>query len=267
MIHDERTGYDRLCAKELFAPDKTRKNKETGKREVVAKGTMSKLQEDFWREVASKYGYERPLPKELRQKGYRSLEAYKQHEGTTRELKAEIAAHEERLECLRQREGEIEQEIERLQPAAETVTESARTLYTARKDGEREKGLAGEIEGLRSRIGGAEREIEHARGLFEHLKEQVERVRGFVCNVGEQAAALLKSLGVDAFAGNPSVKAQGDMAKRVVVRQTVNLTPQPRRARASGIDLDREIGNAQDVARALNRDHASRGRSGQSHEH
>lgn len=92
VIHDDGTGYDRLCAKELFAPDKTQENPETGKREVVAKGTMSALQEDFWREVASRYGYERPLPKELRQKGYRSLEAYKQHEGTTRELKSEITA-------------------------------------------------------------------------------------------------------------------------------------------------------------------------------
>lgn len=92
VIHDGGTGYDRLCAKELFAPDKTRRNPQTGKREVVAKGTMSRLQEDFWREVSSRYGYEQPMPKEMRQKGYRSLEAYKRHEGTTRELKAEIAA-------------------------------------------------------------------------------------------------------------------------------------------------------------------------------
>lgn len=94
VIHDGATGYDRLCAKELFAPDKTQENPETCKREVVAKGTMSALQEDFWREVASRYGYEHPLPKELRQKGYRSLGAYKQHEGTTRALKAEITALE-----------------------------------------------------------------------------------------------------------------------------------------------------------------------------
>ena len=71
MIHDAETGFDRLCAKELFAPDKRRKNAE-GKWEVTAQGTMSRLQEDFWEQVAKPYGYERPMRHELRAKGYRS---------------------------------------------------------------------------------------------------------------------------------------------------------------------------------------------------
>lgn len=82
-------GHDRLCAKELFAPDKRRKNAE-GKWEVTAQGTMSRLQEDFWEQVAKPYGYERPLRHELRAKGYRSLDAYKVQVGTTRALKSEI---------------------------------------------------------------------------------------------------------------------------------------------------------------------------------
>lgn len=89
VIHDAETGFDRLCAKELFAPDKRRKNAE-GKWEVTAQGTMSRLQEDFWEQVAKPYGYERPLRHELRAKGYRSLEAYKVQAGTTRTLKSEI---------------------------------------------------------------------------------------------------------------------------------------------------------------------------------
>ena len=92
VIHGE-DGYDRLCAKELFAPDKRRKNAE-GKWEVTAQGTMSRLQEDFWEQVAKPYGYERPMRHELRAKGYRSLDAYKVHVGTTRALKAEIEALE-----------------------------------------------------------------------------------------------------------------------------------------------------------------------------
>lgn len=88
VIHDE-DGYDRLCAKELFAPDKRRKNAE-GKWEVTAQGTMSRLQEDFWEQVAKPYGYERPMRHELRAKGYRSLDAYKVQVGTTRALKSEI---------------------------------------------------------------------------------------------------------------------------------------------------------------------------------
>lgn len=89
VIHDAETGFDRLCAKELFAPDKRRKNAE-GKWEVTAQGTMSRLQEDFWEQVAKPYGYERPLRREQRAEGYRSLEAYKVHVGTTRALKSEI---------------------------------------------------------------------------------------------------------------------------------------------------------------------------------
>lgn len=89
VIHDRETGLDRLCAKELFAPDKRRKNAE-GKWEVTAQGTMSRLQEDFWEQVAKPYGYERPLRHELRAKGYRSLDAYKVQVGTTRALKSEI---------------------------------------------------------------------------------------------------------------------------------------------------------------------------------
>lgn len=88
VIHGE-DGYDRLCAKELFAPDKRRKNAE-GKWEVTAQGTMSRLQEDFWEQVAKTYGYERPMRHELRAKGYRSLDAYKVQVGTTRALKSEI---------------------------------------------------------------------------------------------------------------------------------------------------------------------------------
>lgn len=88
VIHGE-DGYDRLCAKELFAPDKRRKNAE-GKWEVTAQGTMSRLQEDFWEQVAKPYGYERPMRHELRAKGYRSLDAYKVQVGTTRTLKSEI---------------------------------------------------------------------------------------------------------------------------------------------------------------------------------
>lgn len=89
VIHDAETGFDRLCAKELFAPDKRCKNAD-GKWEVTAQGTMSRLQEDFWEQVAKPYGYERPLRHELRAKGYRSLDAYKVQVGTTRALKSEI---------------------------------------------------------------------------------------------------------------------------------------------------------------------------------
>ena len=67
-------GHDRLCAKELFAPDKRRKNAE-GKWEVTAQGTMSRLQEDFWEQVARPYGYERPMRHKGAQKRFGGLGA------------------------------------------------------------------------------------------------------------------------------------------------------------------------------------------------
>ena len=100
-------GYDRLCAKELFAPDERRKNPETGKWEITAQGTMSQLQQDFWREVASRWGYERPLDHATRAKGYRSLAAFKSHEGVTRELKAERASLEEQVRNSETRSMEL----------------------------------------------------------------------------------------------------------------------------------------------------------------
>ena len=94
-------GWDRLCAAKLFTPDKRERFDEDGNKlkkgqkpekgkvvwKVTERGTMSILQEDFWREVASKYGYDHPLDREKRGKGYRSLEAYKTHVGTTRDLR------------------------------------------------------------------------------------------------------------------------------------------------------------------------------------
>lgn len=96
-------GWDRLCAAKLFTPDKRERFDEEGNKlekgqkpargkvvwRVTERGTMSILQEDFWREVASKYGYDHPLDREKRGKGYRSLEAYKTHVGTTRALRRE----------------------------------------------------------------------------------------------------------------------------------------------------------------------------------
>lgn len=69
---------------------------------------MSQLQQDFWREVSSKYGFEQPLDRAKRAKGYRSLEAFKTHTGTTRELKAVIGG----LEAARDAKAAEVQEME-----------------------------------------------------------------------------------------------------------------------------------------------------------
>lgn len=53
-------GSGRHIGYRCRAEDERRKNA-AGKWEVTAQGTMSRLQEDFWEQVAKPYGYERPL--------------------------------------------------------------------------------------------------------------------------------------------------------------------------------------------------------------
>lgn len=160
VIHDSETGFDRLCAKELFAPDKRRKNAE-GKWEVTSQGTMSRLQEDFWEQVARFYGYERPLRREQRAEGYRSLEAYKVHVGTTRALRADLTALESEK---RDREMEAERAARKAAQAARDADAAADRLESVRQE-------LGEVEG----IAGA--------GLFELAK----RAKG--CGDGERERA------------------------------------------------------------------------------
>ena len=176
VIHDDETGYDRLCAKELFAPDKRRRN-DNGEWEVTAQGTMSRLQEDFWEQVSSRWGYERPLSSAKRAKGYKSLEAYKAHVGTTRELQEQIDQAAARLESVRRREREVGerhselvgelgsvQGLEQAVTRPKTLAESARALSDARSVGERESVARERNQALRSRISELTARIESLRG-------------------------------------------------------------------------------------------------------
>lgn len=190
VIRDRETGLDRLCAKELFAPDKRRKNAE-GKWEVVAQGTMSRLQEDFWEQVAKPYGYERPLRHELRAKGYRSLDAYKVQVGTTRALKTEIetlegardkAKHElDGLEQLR-----VESHVKLGAVTAKVDEKRAQAAEIDRKIAEkmaeldRLDGEIGEKIELRNEVGDnlqrEQRRLESVRQAAGRLEEDVEEL-------------------------------------------------------------------------------------------
>lgn len=177
VIHDEETGFDRLCAKELFSPDKRRRN-DDGEWEVTARGTMSKLQEEFWEQVSSRWGYERPLNSSQRAEGYKSLEAYKVHVGTTRELQAQIDRTAERLESVRRREREVGErhselvgqlgEVQGFEQAVaahpETFAGGARALSDARSVGERESVARERNRALRERISELTARIDALRG-------------------------------------------------------------------------------------------------------
>lgn len=185
-------GYDRLCAKELFAPDKRRRNKETGKWEVVAQGTMSQLQQDFWRDVASKYGYERPLDHTKRAKGYRSLEAFKTHEGVTRELRAETVG-------LGRRRDEARAELAEAKRRLEKVRRETAALEGQLRESERRAGELGrERDEARGRVQGLERRRDGLAARVGRLRQLVGVAATAVLSVAETAAgAVLEALGLD----------------------------------------------------------------------
>lgn len=161
------------------------------------------------------------------------------------EMDGKISEKTERLECLRRDEGrkieeigELDRAIEQaeLEPAAEAVSESVRTLWKARGAGSREEVLAGEVEGLRTALRaaegekeGLEREVreldERVRGFERGVRELGERLeglvsrwrelgRGYLSGVGERVAEVLGRIGVRAYPSAPPLSAMADDARR-----------------------------------------------------
>ena len=89
------------------------------------------------------------------------------------DLGQQVQQEQRRLEEVRRAVEE-----KRLEPAPQTLGESLRTLWTARNDGAREEGLAGEIDGLRSRISELERANQGARERVAELERGLPGLRG-----------------------------------------------------------------------------------------
>lgn len=234
VIHDAETGFDRLCAKELFAPDKRRKNAE-GKWEVTAQGTMSRLQEDFWEQVAKPYGYERPMRHELRAKGYRSLEAYKVQAGTTRALKADLTA-------LEQRRDEKAEEVARM---ASEVSGARAELDAVRADIQRE---SARLESLRQGTGGVARDVEELRPI-------AAEVRGW-----EAAGKAERGTILDSIAARCAGAARAARAAIEELGDRIWALMRPRKAQRGERSLDDVMREATEAARAseaLGRNHVA----------
>lgn len=234
VIHDAETGFDRLCAKELFAPDKRRKNAE-GKWEVTAQGTMSRLQEDFWEQVAKPYGYERPLRREQRAEGYRSLEAYKVHVGTTRALKADLTALEERRD-------EKAEEVARMDSE---VSGARAELDAVRADIQRE---SARLESLRRGTRAVERDVEELRPI-------AAEVRGW-----EAAGRAERGTILDSIAARCAGAARAARAAIEELGDRIWALMRPRKAQRGKRSLDDVMREATEAARAseaLGRNHVA----------
>lgn len=277
-------GHDRLCAKELFAPDKRRKNAE-GKWEVTAQGTMSRLQEDFWEQVAKPYGYERPMRHELRAKGYRSLDAYKVQVGTTRALKSEIETLEgardkakhgamtakrelDGLEQLRVEShvklGAVTAKVdEKLAQAAEIDRRIAEKMAELdRLDGE-----IGEKIELRNEVGD---EIQRESARLESLRRgtravarDVEELRPVAAEIGRWEAAGRAERGtiLDSITARCAGAARAARAAIEELRDRIWALMRPRKAQGGGYGLDEVARDATEVAKAWNRSHEAPARS------
>lgn len=113
--------------------------------------------------------------------------------GDLAEVDSAVEDAELRLEGLRRAEkaeaaavADLDRAIEQagMEPAAETLGESVRALWTARGDGERETVLAGEVEGLRSRISELEGANQRARERVAELDRGLPRLRERVRELG-----------------------------------------------------------------------------------
>lgn len=235
VIHDAETGFDRLCAKELFAPDKRRKNAE-GKWEVTAQGTMSRLQEDFWEQVAKPYGYERPLRREQRAEGYRSLEAYKVHVGTTRALKADLTALEERRDEKAEEVARMDSEV---------------------------SGARAELDAVRADIQRESARLESLRRGTRAVARDVEELRPVAAEIGRWEAAGRAERGtiLDSITARCAGAARAARAAIEELRDRIWALMRPRKAQGGGYGLDEVAMDATEVAKAWNRSHEAPARS------
>lgn len=277
-------GHDRLCAKELFAPDKRRKNAD-GKWEITAQGTMSRLQEDFWEQVAKPYGYERPLRHELRAKGYRSLDAYKVQVGTTRALKSEIETLEgardkakhgaitakrelDGLEQLRVEShvklGAVTAKVDEKQAQAAEIDRriAEKMAELDRLDGE----IGAKLE-LRNEVGD---EIQRESARLESLRRgtravarDVEELRPVAAEIGRWEAAGRAERGtiLDSITARCAGAARAARAAIEELRDRIWALMRPRKAQGGGYGLDEMVRDATEAAKAWNRSHEAPTRS------
>lgn len=101
------------------------------------------------------------------------------------DLGEQVEQETRRLESVRRRIEEKE-----LEPAPQTLGESLRTLWTARNDGAREEVLAGEVEGLRSRISELEGANQRARERVAELDRELPGLRGRYQQLEQRFGAL-----------------------------------------------------------------------------
>lgn len=223
------------------------------------KYALRAFQDRYWEQVGKKWGLER---------GEKSEDTGRTHKDTAQmkrdaarelhQVERQVEQETQRLEGLQQREVQLGEEIEELQPIASTIGESVRTLVAGRGDGGRERELEAEkaelgaevadleqqvaaaergirelerdLPGLRERARGLERSVRAARGRVEQLAKLVS---GYLANVGERMAEVLGRFGVRAYSGQPPLSALAEEARAASRASVVGQTRGQRRDRGA----------------------------------
>lgn len=157
-----------------------------GQSKVFTREQMKAFHADLEKAMEEHFGFvvgiqlEDPGEKQLSKLGQKDYIAAKR---TLERQQSQIAENTERLEGLQRRCEEVE-------PAAQSVGEGARTLWTARNDGAREEQLAGEVEGLRSRISELEGANQRARERVAEIDRELPGLRGRYRELEQRFGAL-----------------------------------------------------------------------------
>lgn len=222
---------------------------------VVNRTDLKTFHKDLSAAVDASLGFHVSIELDEAQKGAKQLSALSQDEykvakdelaaakDAAAAARAEADEAQRRLESVQQAEraaesevAELERQVDQaeLEPAPETVGQSVGNIFQSRGLGEREAGLASEVESLRNRVEAAEAEraelgrkvpeLEHRmrglersrEGLVERIGELVsewrERGGDFIAGVGERVVGVLKRFGVRAFDGPPPLSVMLEQA-------------------------------------------------------
>lgn len=246
---------------------------------------MSRLQEDFWEQVAKPYGYERPMRHELRAKGYRSLDAYKVQVGTTRALKSEIEtlevardkAKHGAMTAKRELDGleqlRVESHVKLGAVTAKVDEKRAQAAEIDRKIAEkmaeldRLDGEIGEKIELRNEVGESlqveQRRLESLRRGTRAVARDVEELRPVAAEIGRWEAAGRAERGtiLDSIAARCAGAARAARAAIEELGDRIWALMRPRKAQRTERGLDDVMRDATEVAKAWNRSHEAPARS------
>lgn len=229
VIHDDATGLDRLCAKELFCPDKLSNDRKS----VLEQGTLSKLQEDFYKEVAAKAGFDEPLThskrlevgREYKSLGhYKAVAAQRDAEQKTEALNSAHAKLAPKVQKLVRANELLTPEIERKRAEAarlgSEIEESeidAAMAHADARDAEHDRREAlGRLESVQGRLTRVEESRARVAARVDDLEELVRATRA-VGSDGAGDARPVEGGGWGAAAGRLS-RAYAELAGRIEVK-------------------------------------------------